>query len=95
MFPLKRDPKTGEFTGADENNEFMEEVIEFGKEGDDMANTREAFEISYFGTKGFESGDISTPAEVHGMARRKRTEGEVRVKDLSRLWSYRNGRSPE
>ncbi|RDA92721.1 hypothetical protein CP533_1424 [Ophiocordyceps camponoti-saundersi (nom. inval.)] len=52
MFPLKRDPWSGQFVGADDDNEFMEEVV------DDK-------------------------------------DGDVRVKDLSRLWSYRNGRSPE
>ncbi|RDA85240.1 hypothetical protein CP532_3293 [Ophiocordyceps camponoti-leonardi (nom. inval.)] len=53
MFPLKRDPWSGQFVGADEDNEFMNEVLD-------------------------------------GHA-----EGDVKVKDLSRLWSYRNGRSPE
>lgn len=94
MFPLKRDPKTGEFIGADEENEFMEEVIKFGKEGDCMENTREAFDISYLGTEGFGTGDITTPVEVHGVTGRKRTKTDVKVKELSRLWSYRNGRSP-
>jgi hypothetical protein len=94
MFPLKRDEKTGELVGADEANEFMEEVIKFGKEGNSMENAREAFDISYLGTEGFGSGNISTPVEIHGVKGRKRTRTEVRVKELSRLWSYRNGRSP-
>lgn len=94
MFPLKRDKKTGEFIGAAEENEFMEEVIKFGKEGEPMDNAREAFDISYLGTEGFGSGDISTPIEVHGFKGRKRTKTDVKVKELSRLWSYRNGRSP-
>ncbi|KAK2609114.1 hypothetical protein QQS21_002341 [Conoideocrella luteorostrata] len=93
MFPLKRDPNTGQFTGADDDNEFMEEVIKFGKEGDTMSNTREAFDISYLGTEGFGTGDITTPVEVHGVTGRTRTK-DVKVKELSRLWSYRNGRSP-
>lgn len=94
MFPLKRDPKTGEHTGADEDNDFMNEVVEAGKEGSAMTNAREAFEISWAGTEGFGSGEISTPVEVHGVANKKKLVGEVKVKDLSRLWSYRNGQSP-
>ncbi|CAM1504266.1 Fc.00g018570.m01.CDS01 [Cosmosporella sp. VM-42] len=94
MFPLKRDEKTGEFTGADEDNDFMNEVIKVGKEGSAMENVREAFEISYAGTQGFGSGDISTPVEVHGLTGRKKLKNNVKVRDLSRLWSYRNGMSP-
>ncbi|KAH7322858.1 hypothetical protein B0I35DRAFT_426607 [Stachybotrys elegans] len=95
MFPLKKDPHTGEFTGADENNEFMEELIKLGKEGAAVDNTREAFIMSYHGTEGFGSGEIRTPVEVHGVSGRKRVKNEVRVKHLSRLWSYRNGQSPQ
>lgn len=94
MFPLKRDSRTGEFIGADDDNEFMEEVIKVGKEGAAMNNTREAFDISYAGTMGFGSGEITTPVEVHGTTLHKKGDGEVRVKELSRLWCYRNGRSP-
>ncbi|OAA49672.1 hypothetical protein NOR_01595 [Metarhizium rileyi] len=94
MFPLKRDDRTGDFLGADEENEFMEEVIKFGKEGDAMENAREAFDITYLGTEGFGTGHISTPVEVHGVKGRTRTKTKVKVKELSRLWSYRNGRSP-
>lgn len=97
MFPLKRDPETGEFTGADDDNAFMEEVIKFGKEGAAMDSAREAFDISYAGTHGFGSGEISTPVEVHDLSRRlrNRTKGGVKVKELSRLWCYRNGKRPE
>ncbi|KAF4450774.1 alpha beta-Hydrolase [Fusarium albosuccineum] len=95
MFPLKRDEKTGEYIGADEDNEFMNEVIKVGEEGEASANAREAMEISWAGTQGFGSGDISTPVEVHGISNKgKAANNEVRVKDVSRLWSYRNGRSP-
>lgn len=95
MFPLKRDEKTGKFIGADEDNDFMNEVIKVGKEGSAMENVREAFEISWAGTQGFGTGDISTPVEVHGVFGRKAAKGEIKVKDLSRLWSYRNGMSPK
>ena len=51
-----------------------------------MDNAREAFDISYAGTQGFGSGDISTPVEVHGVADKKgKRRREVRVKELSRL----------
>lgn len=95
MFPLKADPKTGEYTGADEDNEFMNEVIKIGQEGEASANAREAFEISWAGTQGFGTGEISTPVEVHGFSSREKSRrSEVRVKDVSRLWAYRNGQSP-
>ncbi|KAH6990468.1 hypothetical protein BKA56DRAFT_610073 [Ilyonectria sp. MPI-CAGE-AT-0026] len=94
MFPLKFNEKTRMYDGADDNNEFMNEVIKIGEEGDAMANAREAFEISWAGTHGFGSGEISTPVEVHGLSKKK-LAGEVKVKDLSRLWCYRNGRSPK
>lgn len=95
MFPLKRDAETGAFVGADEKNDFMEEIIKFGKEGDAMHNAREAFDITYTGSEGFGSGDITTPVEVHGLTGRLRQrKKDVKVKELSRLWAYRNGRSP-
>jgi hypothetical protein len=95
MFPLKRDPETGEFIGADEKNEFMEEVIKFGVEGTAMENAREAFEISYGGTGGFGTGEITTPIEVYDQfSSRRKQKKDVKVKELSRLWMYRNGLSP-
>lgn len=97
MFPLKRDPATGDFIGVDEeNNEFMNEVISIGREGAAAENAREAFNITWAGTEGFGSGDISTPVVVHGLKQnsRHKNKHDVKVKDLSRLWSYRNGRSP-
>ncbi|KAK7433397.1 hypothetical protein QQZ08_000337 [Neonectria magnoliae] len=94
MFPLKFDKDTQTYTGADEENEFMEEVLKMGEEGDAMANAREAFEISWAGTRGFGTGEISTPVEVHGLPAKKKLARDAKVKDLSRLWCYRNGRSP-
>ena len=94
MFPLAKDPDTGDYTGADENNEFMNEIVEIGKEDDQMCSTREAFDISYGGVAGFGSGDITTPVEVVDPSKKLKQKGEVMVKDLSRLWQYRNGRSP-
>ena len=97
MFPLKQDAETGEYTGADEDNEFMEEVIKAGEEGSASASAREAFEISWAGTQGFGSGDASDAIEVHGISKKLKEASDdqnIRVKDVSRLWSYRNGRSP-
>ena len=96
LFPLVRDPKTGALTGASEKNDFMEEVVKVGKEGEAMENAREAFALSYDGDDGFGSGDIQTPVEVHRAPTGILADGrEVKVKDLSRLWQYRNGRSPK
>ncbi|KAM4056599.1 alpha/beta-Hydrolase [Hirsutella rhossiliensis] len=89
MFPLKRDPETGEFVGADDENEFMEEIIRLGHEDVAMDKTREAFDIAYVGTRDPDASDASLP-----MANTRRAEKKVKVKELSRLWSYRNGRSP-
>ncbi|KAK5995550.1 hypothetical protein PT974_03961 [Cladobotryum mycophilum] len=95
MFPLKRDPTTGKFTGADEDNAFMEEIIKFGEEGTAMDNAREAFDISYGGTRGFGTGLVTTPVEVYDKFNpRKKARKGVKVKELSRLWLYRNGFSP-
>jgi hypothetical protein len=95
MFPLKRDPESGQFVGADEDNEFMEEVVRSGTEEVAMESSREAFDITYLGTQGFGSADVAAPVEVHGASRcYRRMNKDVKVKDLSRLWSYRNGRSP-
>lgn len=95
MFPLKKDPETGKFVGADENNPFMEETIKFGSEGDAMDNAREAFDITYTGTHGFGSGTVETPVEVHNVGRRHRNRSmNIKVRDVSRLWGYRNGKSP-
>lgn len=97
MFPLKQDAETGEYIGADEENEFMDETIKVGEEGSASANAREAFEISWAGTQGFGSGDASTPIEVHGIPKKLKEASDdhkIRVRDVSRLWNYRNGRSP-
>lgn len=96
MFPLKWDDEKGCYVGADEeHNEFMDEVVKVGEEGDAMENAREAFEISWAGTRGFGSGEVTTPVEVHNIASAKDLETDVvRVRDLSRLWCYRNGKKP-
>lgn len=96
MFPLEINAK-GKIIGASEENPFMEEIIKLGKEGAGMNNIREAFDITYSGTDGFGSGDVSTPVEVHGLPVKKKAAAhkDVKMKDLSRLWRYRNGMSPK
>lgn len=96
MFPLERDAN-GKFIGASEKSPFMEEIVKLGKEGAAMENIREAFDITYAGAQGFGSGAVSTPVEVHGLSGKKKAAAkkEVKLKDLSRLWSYRNGQSPK
>lgn len=95
MFPLEFDPKTGKPTGAREDNVFMEESVKQGTAGAAEDNVREAIEISYAGTRGFGTGEITTPVEVHGVFKKSLRGEDVRVKDMSRLWSYRNGGSPD
>lgn len=93
MFPLEKDPKTGEFIGAAETSEFMDSVVQMGMEGDASRNAREAFAISWLGNDGFGSGEVLGEVDVHWADIDQRNE--VKVKDLSRLWLYRNGRCPD
>ncbi|OLN94211.1 hypothetical protein CCHL11_02838 [Colletotrichum chlorophyti] len=89
MFPLAKDPETGEFVGAAEENDFMESEIQVGRQGDAGQNAREAFEVSYLGR------DFSNEVEFHGeRVKGRHRKKTVKVKDLSRLWLYRNGGSP-
>ncbi|KAL0939498.1 uncharacterized protein CTRU02_206108 [Colletotrichum truncatum] len=91
MFPLEKDPETGDFIGAADTNEFMESEIQIGRQGDAGQNAREAFAVSYMGR------DFANEVEVHGERFRRRgghRRATVKVKDLSRLWLYRNGASP-
>lgn len=124
MFPLERDAKTGAALGcAEEGNEFMESDIVIGHLGDEMADVREAMEISWL-RGGFEQDGVGVAArlqevEVHlgggspvatrgrwrtraaaqagaeGTAARNGAGTRLKVKELSRLWKYRNGKSPQ
>lgn len=124
MFPLKPSPPDrpgiggSGFEGVDEESEFMDTIVEWGKNNDEQRDEREGLALSYLGAKGepldtreevllrdmspvspestlsalrgeFENGRGFTNA-VNGDERR-----EFKVRDLSRLWSYRNGRSPK
>ncbi|KAG5977397.1 hypothetical protein E4U55_006852 [Claviceps digitariae] len=91
MFPLTRDGN-GKWKGADEENEWMEEVVEFANETGKMASAREPLEITLSLTEGSVS-DITT-ISLKEVMKKKDKRGNVKVKELSRLWKYRNGLSP-
>ncbi|KAI0381148.1 hypothetical protein F5Y04DRAFT_271096 [Hypomontagnella monticulosa] len=98
MFPLARNDK-GELVGCAERNEFMDSTVEVAKEGTEKDNVREAVEISWalIDLAGGEEDILKGEVAVHGSFHEengKINAGKVRVKDLSRLWQYRNGRSP-
>ncbi|KAJ0114405.1 hypothetical protein J7T55_010794 [Diaporthe amygdali] len=110
MFPLAKDAVTGQLVGCKEvGNEFMESEIVIGKSGDAGANEREAFASSYLGCSDDESDGEEEGKSKSGAAEVFMHNGEspialrrrlglatekVKVKELSRLWKYRNGRSP-
>ncbi|KAK3346714.1 hypothetical protein B0T25DRAFT_286021 [Lasiosphaeria hispida] len=97
------------FVGCqEEGNDFMESEIVIGADGDEMASVREAMEVSWLGRTAAEAA-AQAAVEIHGGSpveqrgrfrnriggvRGERRETKVKVKELSRLWQYRNGRSP-
>ncbi|OTB00753.1 hypothetical protein M426DRAFT_65253 [Hypoxylon sp. CI-4A] len=97
MFPLARDAK-GEFIGCAERNEFMSSIVEVAKKGTEKDDLREAVENSWsmIELAGRRGSMVKGEVAVHGSFYDKDEidDGNVRVKDLSRLWQYRNGRSP-
>jgi hypothetical protein len=141
MFPLKKAVKGREgiggsgFEGVAESNDFMDSVVEWGKDGDENNDMREGLEMSYLGAKGeplrkeeqetlmrdmspisptlianalrreFENGrgmtgvggKMNENGKGNEVEKRNWEQGEMefRVRDLSRLWEYRNGRSPK
>ncbi len=105
MFPLAHDRDTGALTGCDEAaNDFMESEILIGRDGDESADVRHSFEKSWVaaleGAMDGTSERHTSPVEVeiHSQSpilSRTGSLKKVRVKDLSRLWLYRNGRSPD
>lgn len=82
MFPLERDRGTGELLGCADTNAFMEGEVTVGaargEGGGDEEQQQEAPGSPGFGMLGREGADSMTR----------------KVKELSRLWQYRNGRSP-
>ncbi|KAI1258758.1 hypothetical protein F5Y18DRAFT_421209 [Xylariaceae sp. FL1019] len=96
MFPLAKGPD-GEFTGCADRNDFMDSIVELGKEGTEADDAREGFENTW--ARLIDDGHTTGPSDVavHGSFHGDESEfrdGRVRVKQLSRLWLYRNGRSP-
>lgn len=78
MFPLERDGGTGRLVGCAETNAFMEGEVTVGVSGD-----------------GGGGADDEKPPGSPGMLGRGGAGTMTRkVKELSRLWQYRNGRSP-
>ncbi len=110
MFPLERAKGKGKgFVGCqEEGNEFMESEIVIGAEGDELSSVREAMDVSWMGSNAeVIAGAVAihggSPVEQRGRFRSRiapatqpggRRETRVKVKELSRLWQYRNGRSP-
>ncbi|KAK1757240.1 hypothetical protein QBC47DRAFT_412558 [Echria macrotheca] len=101
----------GGFAGCrEEGNEFMESEIIIGADGDEMASVREAIDISWLGrreqiSRGMSDVEIhgGSPVDRRGRFRSRverpgedgRRQTRVKVKELSRLWLYRNGKSPD
>ena len=88
-------------------NEFVDSVVEAGDDEDrrdtpadaDEEDGREDVEHSWARgdsdeEKEDEEEEVSVHGSFHGQYRRRIRDGKVRVRDLSRLWLYRNGRSP-
>jgi hypothetical protein len=117
MFPLARDPVTGqlsrdpetrELVGCDEaRNEFMESEIAVARDGDEGEIVQEGWGISWLsGARGTQVDLRAREVEIHDGSPVERRGGfsvrdgaarpvaKVKVKELSRLWLYRNGKSP-
>lgn len=107
MFPLERDPKTGRFVGTKEKgNAFMESYVTVcGKKRslkENKACEREDVLGSWLDTLEAEDGDDEGKYQMFtgdsaSMVRQKMglCDQKVQVKELSRLWKYRNGRIPK
>ncbi|KAI1400998.1 hypothetical protein F4819DRAFT_496964 [Hypoxylon fuscum] len=98
MFPLARDAH-GEFTGCADKNQFMSSIVEVAEKGTEKDDIREGVEnsLSMLELAARGGSDIKGGVAVHGSFYgddEQINDGKVRVKDLSRLWQYRNGRSP-
>ena len=86
------------------DNEFVDSVVEGGDDadagaGDDREDIDHSWARLFRDSDEDEDGDgddeeVSVHGSFHGKYRRRIRDGKVRVRDLSRLWLYRNGRSP-
>ncbi|KAJ4423210.1 hypothetical protein N0V82_002071 [Gnomoniopsis sp. IMI 355080] len=106
MFPLQRDPKTGRFVGAKEKgNAFMESYVTVcGKKRSLKGNKARREDVlgTWLDTleaqEGDEEGEVQMlTGDTASMVRQKMglCDQKVQVKELSRLWKYRNGRIPK
>jgi hypothetical protein len=95
MFPLEKDGNDN-FIGCANSNEFMDSVVEAGEKGSEGEELREGIENSWGRLRqdsGLDSG-VAVHESFHSEKKEEIEDGKVRVKDLSRRWQYRNGRSP-
>lgn len=95
MFALARDSNNN-FVGCADTNGFMESVVEQGgrvTEREGLENNWAMLELA--GRKG-SSGLVKKEVTVRGSFHGQELDGDgrIRVKNLSRLWLYRNGRNP-
>ncbi|KAF7541838.1 hypothetical protein G7054_g328 [Neopestalotiopsis clavispora] len=94
MFPLERNA-AGHLIGCKETNKFMESIVEHEKAGTELDDLYEGVDVSLAVMRGRRASDIKPEVGLHGSFRSGDFKNhEVRVADLSRLWQYRNGRSP-
>ncbi|RYP46545.1 hypothetical protein DL768_007261 [Monosporascus sp. mg162] len=97
MFPLARDESTGKFVGCADSNEFMDTVVEIGEVGVN-GGMREGLQSSFAALRrdaeALEAAGVTVHGSFYEPHGKDIRDGKVRVKDLSRLWLYRNGRSP-
>lgn len=94
MFPLEKNAD-GEFIGCKDSNEFMESIVQQAKAGTELQDLREGIENSWALIDGRQGSEVNNGVAVHGSFQEGRFKnGPVKVKDLSRLWLYRNGKSP-
>ncbi len=84
----------------------MESTIRMGREGDESADVREAFAESWAANmESIVDGSVimrtrseEVDVKIHGgspILSRQGSHKTLKVKDLSRLWQYRNGKSPD
>ncbi|KAI0846464.1 hypothetical protein F5Y00DRAFT_271929 [Daldinia vernicosa] len=96
MFPLAKNA-FGEFIGCAESNEFMDSVINPPRqgEGDNLVQAiREGLGHSFAALDQVAQAKCDVSVQGRLAAEVSALDGPVRVRDLSRLWHYRNGRTP-
>lgn len=87
MFPLQRDAATGQLVGCAETNAFMEGEVTVGADGGDGPG---GVDREVDGEQQQQTGSRGAGL----MGRDGAGTMTRKVKELSRLWQYRNGRSP-